>query len=125
MQCPYCEGEATLETGKVIYPHRPDLSTLKFWACIPCKAWVGCFKGTSKTMGRLANAYTRTLKSKAHAAFDPIWQSGYMTRSEAYVWLQKLTGLTADECHMGWMANNYLTGVQRACTEFCKDKGIK
>lgn len=32
----------------------------------------------------MANAETRIWRTKAHAAFDPLWKSGNMTRDNAY-----------------------------------------
>lgn len=75
-------------------------------------------------MGRIANAETRRLKVNAHTAFDPIWKTGYMTRTEAYGWLRQVTGLSAKECHMGWMSDKMLKGVEHVCKQFCIDKGI-
>ncbi|UFK26719.1 hypothetical protein [Roseobacter phage RDJL6] len=46
---------------------------------------------------------TRALKAKAHKAFDRIWQTGRMTRSQAYLWLSKELGVTASEAHMAAM----------------------
>ncbi len=113
--CPYCGAEATFETGAVIYPHRPDLATKVFWACLPCDAWTGCHPGTEKRMGRLANAATRRLKQSAHRAFDPIWQSGRMSRTKAYVWLQGQLGLSRRDCHIGWMSDEDLRRVVEIC----------
>lgn len=42
--CDYCGNKAAQVTGRKIYPHRPDLFSLRFWHCEPCKAWVGCHK---------------------------------------------------------------------------------
>ncbi len=36
----------------------------------------------------------------AHDAFDPIWQSGFMSRTDAYRWLAKAMGLPAHKAHM-------------------------
>lgn len=59
MICSYCNNEAKLVSGNVIYPHRPDLAYLRFWQCAPCAAYVGCHKGTTKPLGRIANAELR------------------------------------------------------------------
>ena len=75
-------------------------------------------------MGRLANEYSRRLKSAAHAAFDPIWKSGYMSRTDAYVWLQRVTGLTSEEAHMGHMDDRMLRGVALVARAFCEDNGL-
>lgn len=114
-KCPYCKQPAQLVTGSSIYPHRPDLWNLRFWKCEPCDAYVGCHKkgayfyvGGAKIvsdgtipLGRLANAELRMAKSEAHAAFDPLWRDGGMTRSAAYKWLAHKMGLPAGECHIG------------------------
>lgn len=113
--CPYCSKPAVLVGGDVIYPHRLDLESLKFWNCSPCRAYVGCHKkgawvrdGKKKVMsdgtiplGRLANADLRKAKSAAHLAFDPLWKNGERTRNQAYDWLAKKLGIQIKECHIG------------------------
>jgi hypothetical protein len=101
--CTYCKNPAFLVSGEIIYPHRHDLFSLKFWNCPPCKAYVGCHKNTKdhKPFGILANAELRKLKSMAHAAFDPKWKSGRMRRSEAYGILADRLGIKKKDCHIG------------------------
>lgn len=101
MNCNYCGNSAVLATGKTIYPHIPNLAHLKFWLCSPCGAYVGCHRGTEEPMGLLANGETRKWRQKAHAAFDPIWKRGGISRVIAYSRLAELMGLTKDECHIG------------------------
>ena len=36
----------------------------------------------------------------AHEAFDPLWESGLMSRSQAYRWLGLKMRLPRHECHM-------------------------
>lgn len=110
--CDYCGQQAQLVDGAVIYPHRKDLKSLRFWQCAPCDAYVGCHKenaflpglGLSDgtwPLGRLANEELRRWKSKAHAAFDPVWKSGRMHRRTAYAWLAVRLNLRPGECHIG------------------------
>ena len=115
--CQYCNNHATLVDGSAIYPHRADLYELKFWSCQPCNAYVGCHKkgawfwqsGVKKTsdgtipLGRLANANLRRAKSAAHAAFDPIWRCGQMSRKNAYALLATKLNIDKDDCHIGMM----------------------
>lgn len=102
-QCDYCKNPAILVSGQVIYPHRNDLYSLKFWNCIPCKAYVGCHKNSKdhKPLGRLANAELRKLKSLAHTAFDPKWKTGGMSRKDAYAILADRLGIKRKDCHIG------------------------
>lgn len=37
---------------------------------------------------------------RAHAVFDELWQSGQMTRTEAYGWLCAVMGKTEEEGHI-------------------------
>lgn len=113
--CPYCSIPAALVTGREVYPHRPDLYEKPFWACLLCEAWTGCHPGTTKRMGRIANHATRQLKMAAHAAFDPLWKSGRMTRKQAYAWLREKTGLSERDCHIGWMDDEQLRRVREIC----------
>lgn len=99
--CPYCEAVSELVGGDVIYPHRPDLANKWFYRCLPCDAYVGCHPGTQKPLGRLANAELRRAKSRAHAAFDPLWKNGPMKRSHAYQFLSKRLGIPVQDCHIG------------------------
>lgn len=106
MICDYCNSEAQLVGGDVIYPHRPDLHRLRFWQCVPCEAWVGCHKGTVRPLGRLANAELREAKTAAHNAFDPFWKFNEfhgqkLKRSQAYKWLAERLGIEVEQCHIG------------------------
>ncbi|WP_218065758.1 zinc-finger-containing protein [Escherichia coli] len=120
--CDYCGNKAALVTGRKIYPHRPDLYSLQFWHCEPCKAWVGCHKNSdAHPLGRLANAELRLAKSAAHREFDPLWKSGGMTRKQAYQWLSKQLGIPVENCHIGMFDVATCQRVQAVCASipFC------
>lgn len=99
--CSYCGKFSALVNGTAIYPHRPDLAALPFYQCAPCSAYVGCHPGTTQPLGRLANAALRRAKSAAHRAFDPLWQSGDLSRKAAYSRLATNLGIDAAACHIG------------------------
>lgn len=114
--CPYCDGEAPLVTGQDIYPHRPDLYNKRFYRCSPCNAYVGCHSGTTKALGRLANAELRQAKIAAHAAFDPLWKNGrFQTRKQAYAWLSEKLKLARHDCHIGQFDVTRCNQVLKAC----------
>jgi len=118
MKCPYCGGDAELSTGHKVYPHRPDLASLKIWACFPCDAWVGTHKNSPAhaPLGRLANAELRRAKMAAHAAFDPLWKGGQMTRKEAYRLLSEKMALTPEQTHIGMFDVEQCETVVILCT---------
>lgn len=98
--CPYCGKKAKCQDSSVIYGR----SYGPAWICpdFPrCDAYVGCHPGTKAPLGRLANKELREAKKNAHSAFDPLWRSKKMTRSEAYKWLAEALGIEQAKCHIG------------------------
>lgn len=120
--CSYCGKPANLVTGKVIYPHRPDLADRKFWQCPgACGAWVGCHPGTCQPLGRLANAELRDAKRAAHAAFDPVWENNgsrnkkNRLRSAAYDALAAALNIPRENCHIGLFDVDLCRRTVEAC----------
>lgn len=99
MKCPYCVKPAELVTGMEVYGKWQEKF---FWRCQGCDAYVGCHPGTKTPLGSLANANLRDARSHAHAMFDPLWQSGKMTRSEAYAKLAEFLNIPVEACHIGY-----------------------
>lgn len=114
--CPHCANPAQLVTGAEVYPHRPDLRSKPYHRCLPCGAHVGCHPGTTKPLGTPANQDLRRARRRAHAAFDPIWQSRRMSRSHAYAWLAGQLGMPADACHIGYLGLTDCQRVVDACS---------
>lgn len=104
VNCNYCGEPAKMISGKQLYYGKgyPHLDKLMYWQCVPCNAHVGTHKNTSKPMGRLANPALRKAKSAAHNAFDPLWQDGEMSRTEAYGWLAHAMAIERKNCHIGY-----------------------
>ena len=122
--CHYCHADAELVSGAFIYPHRPDLDSLRFWRCAPCGAYVGCHKAGvgqgdgTRPLGRLANAELRKAKKEAHAAFDPIWKEGCMNRRLAYAWLAEQLDLPFERTHIGEFDTTTCARVVAACKTY-------
>lgn len=99
--CPYCNKTAILVDSKVVYAK----SYGPIWMCSgECEAWVGVHKNSPnfQPLGRLANAHLRRAKQAAHAAFDPLWKDGHMTRTAAYAWLRQALNKNRP-VHIGFM----------------------
>lgn len=126
--CPYCGKNSELTNGSAIYPSRKDLADRSFYLCRPCDAYVGCHKGTSKPLGRLANKSLRIAKQHAHAAFDPLWQtkmqreqvSKRVARQAGYEWLARCMGISVAECHIGMFDVRQCEQVIAICKPFYK-----
>lgn len=103
-KCPYCGAKVELKDSSYIYHKNNKHKNEQMWVCSnfpKCNAYVGCHKGTSLPLGRLANERLRTLKKEAHRQFDPIWKSGLMNRKEAYKWLASMLKISVEDCHIG------------------------
>ncbi len=89
-----------------------------FYGCVDyprCRGTHGAHKATGEPLGVPANRETKAARGRAHAAFDPLWNSGSMTRREAYKWLAERLG--TDEAHMGEMDVETCERVVEACRE--------
>ena len=51
-------------------------------------------------LGFPADEETRRARSAAHSAFDPVWQSGALSRQDAYAWLGRRLRLPVDKVHL-------------------------
>lgn len=95
--CPYCQNPAKWVNNQEVYGKQYGKSFMCYW-CKPCDAYVGCHNNSKKPLGTMANKQLRTLRRKAHAHVDPLWQDGRMTRKEMYSSLNQIFGY---EVHIG------------------------
>lgn len=102
--CPNCGDRVGLVSNKVIYGREYGEWPWAYRCCnAECDSYVGLHPFTAIPLGTLANAATRAARKKAKAIFNPLWDGGGMTRTEAYTWLAGKLGIeTVDECHIGW-----------------------
>lgn len=114
VMCPYCDELAKLVDSEEVYYGRSY--DQKMYLCRPCKAWVGCHKGTETPLGRLANAELRGWKMAAHKAFDLKWRDNKsFTRRQAYQWLADKLGISGKGCHIGEFDLYHCKEVVRIC----------
>lgn len=99
MICPYCEQPARWCDNAERYGKRYGNSYMCYW-CKECDAYVGCHNNTRKPLGTMANKELREWRMKAHAAFDPLWESGKMPRGRAYRILANVLG-SSGHIHIG------------------------
>lgn len=96
--CPYCGNETELIDSAEIYQ---GVSYGWMYICRPCDAYVGCYRGSKKALGRLANAELRKYKQQAHEVLDQIWKKRLMKRKEVYTWLSQQLETERDYTHIG------------------------
>ena len=57
--------------------------------------------GCQRPLDTLADASLRRWRNSAHALLDPLWQSGRMSRGQAYEWLAGKMGLARAQRFIG------------------------
>ena len=69
-------------------------------------------------MGTLANRSLRIKRMEAHKVFNRLWESGMMSRTAAYHWLQVQMGLPPEEAHIAKFSEWRCEQVIRLCRQF-------
>lgn len=97
-ECPDCKCDTKLGDTAMFYN---GVSYGPCWYCPQCGAYVGTHRGSNTPLGRVATADLRAAKIAAHSAFDQIWKSGRVSRTQAYRWLSRVMGTSPEETHIG------------------------
>ena len=83
--------------------------------CVPaipeCDSYVRVHAGTNIPVGSMANHELRTLRRTAHHYFDQLYESGYMSKQDAYQWLADLIMAPLSEAHIGHLGEYYCKQV--------------
>lgn len=107
--CGECATPMVLKTGRYGL----------FWACPrypACRGRHGAHRATGLPLGTPTNEAGIKARRAAHAAFDPIWQQGVMSRKAAYHWLTAAMG--ADKhVHIGEMTIEQCARVVALCAD--------
>lgn len=98
--CPYCDGAVEIAGHAEIYG-RVYSDWPWVYRCKSCGAYVGMHPFTSIPLGTLADKELRHTRVQCKQPFTVVWQSGMMTRDQAYQRLAEHMGMTAAECHFG------------------------
>ncbi len=120
VQCPYCKNDMVLVNASFVFPAGKGGY---MWVCslYPyCDTYVSAHRGTDVPVGTPANTKLRRLRILLHRVFDPIWETGKMTRDSAYNWLSSTMGISIKDCHIGMFNEEQCT---RAIEQIKKFKG--
>ncbi len=86
-----------------------------------CDSYVRAHDVSKLPMGTLANGDLRNKRIKAHQAFGKMWQSGIMTKRQAYLWMQGKFGLNEDQAHIGKFGEYMCDELIKVCNEVYKN----
>lgn len=123
--CPYCNQKTELIDSSEIYH---GISYGFMYICKSCKAYVGCYKNSQRSLGRLANEELRLAKHTAHQHFDRIWKSKEMSgwyQKKAYRWLSEQLDTPLEYTHIGMFEIDMCEKVVELSDKLLKEKGIQ
>ncbi|MEG0752788.1 MAG: zinc-finger-containing protein [Angelakisella sp.] len=107
-RCPYCGHTSVLRPASWVHGDGATARHLYVCSQYPvCNSYVGAHDKTLAPLGTLAGPELRHKRIKAHQLFDRIWQSGIMSRDDAYSWLKYTFGLTGAFAHIGVFSDYY------------------
>ena len=115
--CPHCGSVVKIVRNSEIYNGQEYGEWPWAYKCDGkfCDAYVGMHPFTNIPLGTLATHAMRDARKRAKAVFQPLFQSGRMTRSEAYEWLAAQLGIPVHECHVGWFDVAMCNRVVQVC----------
>lgn len=126
IKCPYCGSRALLRPASVVYGEKAADPAAPYYVCArypACDSYVAAHKNTRLPMGTLANAELRRKRIQSHATLDRLWESGLMSKKQAYLWLQVELGLPEQEAHIGRFSTFRCEQVIQLCDSFfCANK---
>ncbi len=108
MRCPYCGSPVIYRSAEGIYHDNGKDIMLYVCSRYPkCDAYVRVHAGTNIPVGSLANPELRARRRMAHHHFDRLYQSGMMSKADAYQWLADLISAPLSEAHIGHLGEHY------------------
>ena len=126
MRCPYCGAAVVYRSADGIYRDNSKGTMLYVCSHYPqCDAYVRVHAGTNIPVGTLANHELRTLRRTAHHYFDQLYQSGMMSKQDAYQWLADLICAPLSEAHIGYLGEYYCKQVIEESRKLLEQRNSK
>lgn len=105
----FCGSPAHLHSNKALYGREFGIGMAYicdrfFETPSACRGSVGVHPN-GKPLGTIPDAQTKAMRIKLHAIIDPLWKNQDRAKRKArgsvYGWLQRIMGMTSEECHIG------------------------
>jgi hypothetical protein len=125
ISCDACgNAPVTLTTNRQVYGEAAIDPEESIYRCSVCRASVGCHAGTTTPLGVMADSKTRALRVQAHAAFDPLWRNGPLTRKKAYNLLAYTMRIDQHACHIALLTVEQLRLVIKFGREYMAEQQV-
>ena len=124
IRCPYCGSPAIYRSADGIYKNNQNHTMLYVCKNYPqCDAYVRVHEGTKIPVGSLADHRLRKLRKEAHEHFNLLFETGCMSKHDAYRWLADLMDRPMAEAHIGHMGEYYCKMVIQKSRELMAERG--
>jgi len=124
--CPDCGAPVELRSADGIYKSNPNGTMLYVCRNYPkCDNYVRTHPGTILPVGTLANARLRKLRNEAHYYFNQLYESGALSKDEAYNLLTNIVQAPRSKAHIGNLGEFYCMQVINKSQEILRNHGIK
>ncbi|MPM58159.1 hypothetical protein SDC9_104988 [bioreactor metagenome] len=110
----HCGSQVVLrDAADVCRAHRMGAKAYVCARYPACDSYVMAHPDTQAPMGSLAGPELRKLRREAHLQFNQLYQSGLMTKREAYQWLAYMVQAPMEHAHIGHLGDYYCKVVVR------------
>lgn len=110
----HCGSPAVLRDASVVCrTHRQGAMAYVCANYPKCDSYVMASPDANLPLGSLAGPALRKLRREAHTEFNRLYQSGLMTKKEAYRWLSYMVQAPMEHAHIGHLGDYYCKVVIR------------
>ncbi|GGY87892.1 zinc-finger-containing protein [Shewanella fodinae] len=120
-----CGGKVILSKNSVIYNGKEYGDWPFVYHCTCCDRYVGLHPNTDIPLGTLADKCLRDARKSCKPPFNKIWQLGFMSRDEAYIWLANKLDIDKTKCHFGLFDENMCEKARTLCEDFFTKNKVK
>lgn len=118
-RCPYCGSTVIYRSADGIYQDNSRGAMLYVCSHYPnCDTYVRTHAGTRIPVGSMANRELRLLRKTAHHYFDRLYESGIMSKEDAYYLLAGMIDAPLSQAHIGYLSDYYCKQVIEQCKEY-------